>query len=73
MSQRLCARWRRWRWVGLDLDGGIGAEYVWREFKACWMTNKRYFVALIRPIQDVRRIRLAQINKLWARLKKHYI
>jgi hypothetical protein len=32
--QRRCARWRRWRWVGLDADGGIGAEKVYSRLKA---------------------------------------
>jgi hypothetical protein len=67
--QRLCARQSRWRWVGLDLDGGIGVNKVWRKLKASWMMNNRDFVALILSIWGVRRGSVAQRRKWCGMLK----
>jgi len=49
-----------------DLDGGIGANQVWRNLKASWMMNKRDLVALIRVNWEVRRGKVLWLNKLSA-------
>jgi hypothetical protein len=61
--------WRRWHWVGLDLDGGIGASNFYRKLEASWMISKRDFVAFMLSIWDVRRVSVAQRRKLCGMLK----
>ena len=51
-------------WDFEDADRGIGANKVWRNFIASLMMNKRDFVAFIRFVLEVRRDRVAKINKL---------
>jgi hypothetical protein len=48
-----------------DLDGGIGANKVYRNFIASLMVNKRDVVAFILSIWDLWRVKVAQINKLY--------
>jgi hypothetical protein len=63
MSKRQCARRSCWRWVILDLDGGIVANQVGRNLKGSWMMSKREVVALIRLVWEVWCGKVAQINK----------
>jgi hypothetical protein len=53
MLQRQSARRSRWWSHVSDVDGGIGANQIWRKLKGSWMMNKRDFVALIRLILEV--------------------
>ncbi|WP_167599283.1 hypothetical protein [Chlorobaculum sp. 24CR] len=59
-------------WVVSDLDGGFGANQVWRKLKATLMMNKRDFVALICSLREVKSGRVPWINKLCLMLREPF-